>query len=278
MTKMEEDSPKIVGHEEDKTKLSIGAQIDQTFELLEIQFHGRNKEEFYRVLGEAKTLIAKGGDWDRKNRLSVYEGLGLITFSKDYQNAADLLVPAINTYELSSFMPYDRFVFITAVVGYLVLDRATIKKSILENSEVIMASASFPQLLAMGNAFYMSNYAVFIKNLQEVVAVMLTDDILSQNVDWWCKEMRIKAYNQIMRSYLSLKLEVFAAEFGVSVPFIEKELETFIAQGRLACQIDHVDGVVMNAHKDKRNELYVTLVKEGDNVVEKVQRLLHKLE
>ncbi|KAL7715228.1 26S proteasome non-ATPase regulatory subunit 6 [Entamoeba marina] len=107
---------------------------------------------------------------------------------------------------------------------------------------------------------------------------MFQDDILNKSVDWYCKEMRIKAYKQIMQSYLAVKLETFANEFGLPVEMVEKELEMFIAQGRLAAQIDKVNGVVMNSHKDKRNEMYVKLIKEGDVVIEKLQRLERKME
>ena len=277
MTRMEEE-PKIFEDQEDEQKLSIGTRIDRLFTELEKHFYSHDKQSFQNSLSNVKTLMATGGDWDRKNRLSVYEGLSLILFNRDYANAATLIVPAINTYELNSFMPYKRFLLIAVVTGYLILDRTSVKKNILDNPEVIMSTVDVPELLEMGNALFMSNYAVFMENLKKVVVLMLNDDILNQSVDWWCREMRIKAYTQMMRSYLSVKLDVFAMEFGMNVEFIEKELETFIAQGRLHCQIDKVNGIVMNSHKDKRNELYVTLVKEGDVVVEKVQRLLHKLE
>ena len=278
---MEEEKPKKTieeQQEEEKVKLSIGTQIDNLFVELEKHFYSRDKQSFQTVLSEVKELMIKGGDWDRRNRLAVYEGLSLILFNRDFVNATTLIVPAINTYELSTFMPYNRFVFIASISGILILDRQSLKKSILDNPEVIMATADIPELLEMANALYISNYAVFMENLKKVIVLMLNDDIIEQTTDWWCREMRIKAYSQMLRSYLSMKLEIFAAEFGVSVEFIEKELETFIAQGRLHCQIDKVNGIIMNSHKDKRNDLYVTLIKDGDVVVEKVQRLLHKLE
>ncbi|EDR26948.1 26S proteasome non-ATPase regulatory subunit, putative [Entamoeba dispar SAW760] len=273
-----ENTTKPEVNEEDETKLSIGTKIDKLFVELEKAFNEQNKEETERLLQETNTLIEKGGDWDRRNRRRVYEGLYLVKFNRDYAKASELLVGSVGTFAVNTLMTFERFVFIASVTGILIFERGRMKKEILDNSDVIGASGEFKCLLNMGNALYKSDYTTFIKELKEVVILMMQDNILNKSVDWFCKEMRIKAYKQIMRSYLAVRLDVFAKEFGVTNDFIEKELETFISQGRLAAQIDKVNGIVMNAHKDKRNELYVNLVKEGDIVVEKLQRLERKLE
>jgi len=67
---------------------------------------------------------------------------------------------------------------------------------------------------------------------------------MSPHVGYFCKEMRIIAYSQLLESYKSLQLERVASSFGVSVDFIDNELSRFIASGRLSCKIDKVGGVV----------------------------------
>ncbi|ELP94887.1 26S proteasome non-ATPase regulatory subunit, putative [Entamoeba invadens IP1] len=269
---------KSVEGEDDETKMSVGMKIDKLFVQLEKEFNEQNIEETERLLEETKVMIEKGGDWDRRNRRRVYEGLYLITFKRDFVKASSLLVESIGTFAVSSLISFERFVFIASISGILCFDRNKMKKSILDNPDVISASVQYPCLLNMGNALYKSDYATFISELKNTVVLMMNEPILAKSADWFCKEMRIKAYVQIMRSYLAVRLDVFAQEFGLPVDFIEKELERFISQGRLPAQIDKVNGIVMNAHKDKRNEFYVTLVKNGDTVVEKLQRLERKME
>jgi hypothetical protein len=48
-------------------------------------------------LAVAKSLNEKGGDWDRRNRLKVYEGL-LLASERDFAGAATLLVDSIATF------------------------------------------------------------------------------------------------------------------------------------------------------------------------------------
>lgn len=264
--------------EEEQKKMSIGTKIDELFIEVEKAFNEKRGADMWKVLQETSDLIEKGGDWDRRNRQKVYEGLYYVMFKRDYMKASTPLVDSIGTFAVTSLMSFERFVFIASTIGILCFERNKVKKLILENPDVIGASVDRRSVLEMGNALYKSDYATFINKLREVVVLMMDDDIFSNSVDWYCKEMRVKAYVQLMRSYLAVKLDVIACEFGLPVDFIEKELEMFISQGRLAAQIDKVNGIVMNARKDKRNELYVDLVKEGDTIVEKLQRLARKME
>merc|ERR1712170_58796 len=72
-----EESIKIFGtvFQEDK-KVPLGVKLDVTFSLLRIGL-------FYND----RKLIDDGGDWDRRNRLKVYEGLYKLTI-RDFKNAA----------------------------------------------------------------------------------------------------------------------------------------------------------------------------------------------
>jgi 26S proteasome regulatory subunit N7 len=66
--------------------------------------------------------------------------------------------------------------------------------------------------------------------------------------------MRLVAYKQFLESYKSVTMKSMAANFGVSIEFIDKELSGFIAAGKLACVIDKVEGVIESTHGDKRVE------------------------
>jgi len=85
------------------------------------------------------------------------------------------------------------------------------------------------------------------------------DRYLAPHTRYFIREMRIKAYTQLLESYRSLSLQHMAKSFGVSIEFIDKELSRFIASGRLHCRIDKVGGVVETNRPDSKNFLYQVL-------------------
>ena len=72
------------------------------------------------------------------------------------------------------------------------------------------------------------------------------DRLLHKHTQYYVREMRIRAYSQLLQSYKSLTLASMAKSFGVSVRFIDTELSRFVAAGRLNCKIDKVGGAVMS--------------------------------
>ena len=50
----------------------------------------------------------------------------------------------------------------------------------------------------------------------------LTDRYLAAHTHYYIRQMRIKAYTQLLESYRSLSLSHMAATFGVSVEFIDR--------------------------------------------------------
>ena len=263
--------------EENPSKLSIGAQIDLLFVEIEDAFRRQDNERVVKLFDQTAELIERGGDWDRRNRRKVYQGIYHASVERDFVKAAALLVETIDTFSVPSFMPFERFVMIASICGLFAFDRQRMKV-ILENPNLIGSLHENRCVYDMGWALYNSDYRAFLENLTKTVVRMMNDDLLKKHVDWYCKEMRLKAYKQMLRSYVSVKIEVFAREFGLAQDVLERELEHFIALGRLHAQIDKVNGVVVNARKDNRNELYAELIRQGDIVLEKVQRLERKLE
>ena len=54
---------------------------------------------------------------------------------------------------------------------------------------------------------------------------MKKDRYLFPHYEYYIREMRIIAYNQLLESYSSLALSYMANTFGVSVQFIDKSVE-----------------------------------------------------
>ena len=85
--------------------------------------------------------------------------------------------------------------------------------------------------------------------------------------------MRIIAFAQLLESYRSVALENMAAAFGVTAEYVDRELSRFISAGRLAAVIDKVDGTIENRRPDAKNAQYSRIIKEGDVLLNSLQKL-----
>ena len=64
--------------QEDK-KVPLGVKLDVTFSLLRIGLFYNDRALIVENVKKARKMIDDGGDWDRRNRLKVYEGLYKLT-------------------------------------------------------------------------------------------------------------------------------------------------------------------------------------------------------
>merc|ERR1712059_113652 len=61
--------------------------------------------------------------------------------------------------------------------------------------------------------------------------------------------------------------------FGVTEEFMDSELCRFIASGRLHAKIDKVGGIVITNRPDNKNTQYQSCIKQGDLLLNRVQKL-----
>jgi 26S proteasome regulatory subunit N7 len=119
----------------------------------------------------------------------------------------------------------------------------------------------------MTDSLYKSNYSQFFVSLAEVEQqYLLPNPILAPHARYYVREMRIRAYTQLLESYRSLTLERMCRSFGVSEAFMDRDLSRFIASGRLACTIDKVSGVITTNKLSAQNKtaVYEQVLKQGD--------------
>jgi len=65
---------------------------------------------------------------------------------------------------------------------------------------------------------------------------------------------------------------VFLFTFFYIIPF-NSELSELISAGRITCKIDKVQGIVESERMDERNNLYKQALKQGDLLLNHVQKL-----
>jgi 26S proteasome regulatory subunit N7 len=123
------------------------------------------------------------------------------------------------------------------------------------------------------NSLYNGNYKTFFLSLASVEETFLTQDrYLFEHRAWFVREMRLKAYQQLLQSYRVVGLQTMAKAFGVSVDFLDRDLAKFIAGDRIPCTIDRVKGTIETTRPDDKNKQYADVVKQGDALITKLQK------
>jgi 26S proteasome regulatory subunit N7 len=131
----------------------------------------------------------------------------------------------------------------------------------------------FSGLANLVNSLYSGNYKTFFLSLASVEENFLTQDrYLYEHRAWFVREMRLKAYQQLLQSYRVVGLQTMAKAFGVSVDFLDRDLAKFIAGDRIPCTIDRVKGTIETTRPDDKNKQYADVVKQGDALITKLQK------
>lgn len=251
---------------------TLGSRLDLVFYMIRIGMFYGDDDLTVRNIEKAKSLIEEGGDWDRRNRLKVYEGVYCMSV-RDFEKAGTLFLEAVATFTSYELMDYKQFVRYTVLISMLILERPKLQELVVKGAEIQEILHSDPLVRSYLDSMYTCHYADFFQRLAEVEAVLVTDRWLAEHRTYVMREMRVNAYNQLLQSYHALTLSYMANAFGVTVGFIDRELSRFIAAGRLNCKIDKVAGVVETNRPDKKNYQYQAVIKQGDLLLNRVQKL-----
>ncbi|KAI9916994.1 hypothetical protein PsorP6_017993 [Peronosclerospora sorghi] len=216
--------------------------------------------------------IDEGGDWDRRNRLKVYEGCYLL-LTRDFKKAATRFQESIATFTATELMPYRTLVFYSVVTCVLSLPRVELKEKIVDSPEILAVMDEIPFLRDFLNGIYECKYQTFFTALVQLEPMILQDKYLSTHARYLYRELRVLAYAQFLEAYRSVTLDSMATAFGVSMAFLDKELARFIAAGRLNAKIDKVDGVIETNRPDMKNAQYQDAIKKGDLLLNRIQKL-----
>ena len=109
--------------------------------------------------------------------------------------------------------------------------------------------------------------------LVDVYPAVARNRYAAPHAPYLLRELRIAAYAQFLQSYKSVTVAGMARAFGVTPPFLDAELARFIAAGRLPAKVDAVNGAVETTRPDSKNAQYHALLKSGDLLLNKVQKL-----
>ncbi|KAF7679655.1 26S proteasome regulatory subunit RPN7 [Astathelohania contejeani] len=229
----------------------------------------RNEEMLRRAYNKARELSEKACDWDRRNKFKVYDALYLLT-RRRLSESAKLFAETLPTFESSELISYDECVLYAIFTGLISFSREEIRKKIVENSEILEINKgghgiSTRAAYSLSKTFYGCDYQRFLIDLSNFADSIRDEIYLRRLVDFFVKEMKIKAYRQLLDSYKSLSIHELSNVFGISEEFLERDISNYIVDGRIQCVIDRVERIIMVSERNKCDE--EELIKKGEELI-----------
>jgi len=252
--------------------VGVGGKLDNILTCIRIGFFFDDKELVKKEIDRAKEALSKGGDWERRNKLKVYEGMYLMTI-REWKQAATLFLNVMPTFTATELVEFKDFVFYTVILSMAALDRSTIRKDLISSPEVLSVIKETPHLQEFLESYFHSRYKDCMTNFVPIIDTVSNNRYMKPHVRLFNRVMRLNAYKQFLASYRTVTLENMANEFGVSPAFIDSELASFISSGKLSCKIDKVGGVIASDTADNRSSIYKEIIKEGDLLLNRMQKL-----
>ncbi|CAH2350702.1 26S proteasome regulatory subunit Rpn7p [[Candida] railenensis] len=254
---------------------STGSKIDILLTLARLEFFFNDYSNAKVYLDQVKILIEKGGDWERRNRFKMYSGIFLMA-TRNFSEASKLLIDSLATFTSTEICSYDQVAHYAIVSGVLTLDRVNLKEKIMDSPEILSIYSSAPHLeplINLTNSLYTCQYNYFFKYLLESHdELLVSNKYLYNHSNYFLREMRCKAYGQLLESYKSLSIKSMAENFSISPEFLDKDLCKFIPNKKLNCVIDKVNGIIETNRPDNKNNQYHLLIKQGDSLLTKLQK------
>ena len=92
-----------------KKTVAMGLRLDLVLSKLRVGLFFDDLTLVKKEVERAKALLEQGGDWERRNRLKVYEALFLLRI-RDLKKASALLLDSIATFTATELLPYNQFI------------------------------------------------------------------------------------------------------------------------------------------------------------------------
>lgn len=254
---------------------NTGSKIDIYLTLTRIEFFFNNYRMVSKYLGLAHALIEKNGDWERQNTYKKYNGIYLMA-TKRFSESVNFLIDSLTSFTYTDICSYEHLVHYSILCGVLFLNRVDLKKKIINSSEINSIHSTCPELNPIVNltrSLYVCDYSKIFVYLLDIHENFLTKNkYLHAHANCLFRMLRAKTYSQLLESYKSLTLKSMVQIFNINESLLEDDLCSFISKKKLNCTIDKVNGLVETKRLDNKNEQYQSLIKQGDGLLNKLQK------
>jgi len=247
-------------------------KMEILFEIIIMNLEKYDLDALKKDVATCKQLVDDGADWDKRNKLKIFEGVYLMLI-RDFKTASDLLLSSVATFTCTELLEYKDFIFYAVVMGLLCADRKTIQKDIIHSPDVLSIIRDIPHLKQFAESLYSCDYKKFFQSFVHILDRVKSDIYMRDHVQFYAKEMRLVAYRQYLEAFKSVTIENMSQAFGISNEFLDLELSNFIYIGKLNCKIDKVSGVIESNRSNSKVALFNATIKKGDALLNRVQKL-----
>jgi 26S proteasome regulatory subunit N7 len=169
-------------------KMTGGAskKMEILFEILLMNIEKEDIPVIKKDIAECHKLVEDGADWDKKNKLKIFEGVYCMMI-RDFKKASDLFVSSIATFTAVEVMSFTDFVFYAVILGLLTQDRKVIKKEIIHSPDILAVNRDIPHLKEFSESFYNCEYRTFFKSFIEICEQVKNDRFLSYHAQYYTK-------------------------------------------------------------------------------------------
>ena len=112
----------------------------------------------------ARALIEQGGDWDRRNRLKVFDGAYRMMV-RDFTAAAKNFMSSIATFTSYEVMEYKTFIQRTVYLSLYQLPRSEMKEKIIDSPDVRQVVREVADVKNFVESLYSCDYKAFFAEL-----------------------------------------------------------------------------------------------------------------
>lgn len=257
-----------------KRMIAPDPQLDACFMRIRLGFVFLNNEIAAKGVEDAHRLL-KESNWERRNRLKVYEGLYYVLI-RDFAKASELLLDCISTFASEELLSFEEYIIITIVSSLPVLSRQDLKRRVLDSPEV--AQIEHTEVFKFAKTLYDCQYRNLFPLLESVCLGMRRSPFLAMHINYFFREARVLCFAQFLQSYSSVTLRSMSAAFDIPEQVLDELLSTLISNDRLPCRMDGVSGSIRTYGGDETNFDYHRLIKNGDLLLNRLQKLTQVVE
>jgi len=91
-------------------------KMEILFEILLMNLDKYDMENIKKDIATCKELVDQGADWDKKNKLKIFEGVYCM-LTRDFKKAAELFLSNVATFTCTELMDYNDFIFYTIIMA-----------------------------------------------------------------------------------------------------------------------------------------------------------------
>merc|ERR1719502_2560518 len=146
-----------------KKTVAMGLRLDLVLSKLRVGLFFDDLTVVKKEVERAKGLLEQGGDWERRNRLKVYEAIFLLRI-RDLKRASALLLDSIATFTASELLPYNQFIMYAVTTSLVALPRSEMKPKVIDAPEILQVIGEIPHVSGLINGLYFCQYRTLMES------------------------------------------------------------------------------------------------------------------